>query len=48
MIELSVNDVKHMIDYIHSCRSTKYNQEMTWDQMVAFDNIEKSIEELEE
>ena len=48
MIELSENDVQHMIDYIHSCRSTKYNQEMTYDQFVAFDNILKSMRELEE
>lgn len=43
MIELSEYDVKLLLDYIDSCRSTGYNQEMTWNQLKAYHSVRETL-----
>ena len=43
MIELSEYDVKLLLEYIDSCLSTHYNQEMTWNQLKAYHSVRETL-----
>lgn len=43
MTELSEYDVKLLLEYIDSCLSTHYNQEMTWSQLKAYHSVREVL-----
>jgi hypothetical protein len=45
---LCLTDLKEIVNYIHSCQTTGYVQEMSWNEFVAFDKLKAYIEEMED
>lgn len=43
MTEISEYDVKLLLEYIDSCLSDYYNQEMTWNQLKAYHSVRETL-----
>ena len=43
MTKISEYDIKLLLEYIDSCLSTDYNQEMTWNQLKAYHSVRETL-----